>query len=98
MTTRQRNSGLLAYKTPTFNDFTRDFWCQGVNRPAKNGDSHNRFAAHRIDITDRVGSSNAPKIERIVDDRHKEVSGADDTSAVAQIVYRRVITGFVSYQ
>src|SRR5205085_10202309 len=39
---------------------------------------HERRAAHSIDIRDRVRSRNASEVERIIDDRHEEISRRDD--------------------
>lgn len=38
------------------------------------------------------------KIERIINDRHKEVGGADNAGAIAQIVHRRIVAGFITHK
>ena len=82
MTTGQRNSRLLTGETAAINDVAGNFRREGINWPAQNGDGHNRLTAHREDITDGVGGRNAPEIEGVIDNRHKEVSGADNAGAV----------------
>ena len=75
---RQRDPRLLAGKAPALHHFAGDFRRQGVDRPAENGNRHNRFPAHGENIADGVGGGNAAKVERIIDNRHKKVGGADD--------------------
>ncbi len=95
---RQRDTGLTAGKAPPLGHFTRNIGRQGINRPAKDRDRHNRFAAHRKNIADGVCCRNAAKIKRVIDYRHKEVGGADNTGAITQIVNRRIIAGFITHQ
>ncbi|MNI90963.1 hypothetical protein D3C73_1485590 [compost metagenome] len=98
MTARQRNAGLATGETPAFGHFTGDFRCQLIERPAQNRDSHNRFATHREDIADGVGRGDAAKIKRIIDNRHKEIGGADNAGAITQIVHGRVVAGFIPHE
>ncbi len=41
---------------------------------------------------------NAAKIERIINDRHKEVGGTDNAGAIAQIVHRRIVAGSITHK
>ncbi|MNZ54706.1 hypothetical protein D3C78_726170 [compost metagenome] len=83
MATRQRDPRLLTGKAPALNHFASNFRRKGVNRPAQDGDRHDRFTAHRKNIADRIGGRDAPKIKRVIDDRHKEIGRADNAGAVA---------------
>ena len=82
VTTGQGNTRLLAGKASAFDHVAGNLRREGVNRPAQNGDRHNRFTAHRKDIADGVGGRNASEVEWVVDNRHKKVSGADNAGAV----------------
>ena len=94
----QRDPRLLAGKTTALNHLTGNFRRQGIDGPAENSDRHNRLTAHGENIADGVGRRDAPKVERIVDDRHKKVGGADDRRTVAEIVDGGIIAGFVAHQ
>ncbi|AEW73206.1 hypothetical protein EcWSU1_01767 [Enterobacter ludwigii] len=92
----QRDPRLLAGKTSPFNHLTGNFRGKGVDRPAQNGNRHNRFAPHGENIADGVGGRNTPEIERVVDNRHKEVGGTDNAGAVTQVINCRIVTRFVT--
>src|SRR5690606_16920996 len=96
VTTGQGNTRLLAGKASAFDHVAGNLRREGVNRPAQNGDRHNRFTAHRKDIADGAGGRNAPEVERVVDDRHKEITGADNAGAVTQVINRCIVTRFVT--
>ncbi|VTM89963.1 Uncharacterised protein [Raoultella ornithinolytica] len=96
--TGQGDARLLAGKTPALHNFAGNFRRQGINRPAKNGNRHNRFSAHRENVADGVGGGDTAKVERAVDYRHKKVGGADDGRPVAKVVNRRIITGLIPHQ
>ena len=51
------------------------------------------FAAHRVDVGERVGRGDAAEVERIVDHRHEEVGGRDDAGLVVEPPHRRVVAG-----
>ena len=82
VTTGQGNPRLLTGKAPALNHIPGNLRWKGVNRPAQNGNRHDRLTAHREDIADGVSRRNAPEIERVIDNRHKEISGADNAGAV----------------
>ncbi|MNL33405.1 hypothetical protein D3C87_1553160 [compost metagenome] len=82
VSTRQRDARLLAGKATAFDHFACNFWWNSVDWPAENGDRHNRFTAHREDVADGVGRRDTPEIKRVIDNGHKEVSGADDAGAI----------------
>ena len=52
------------------------------------------FAAHRVDVGERVGRSDAAEVEGVVDHRHEEVGGRDDAGLVVEPPYRGVVAGF----
>ena len=93
---RQRDPRLLAGKAPALHHFASDFRRQGVDRPAEDGNRHNRFPAHSENIADGVGGGDAAKVERVIDNRHKEIGGADDRGAITEIVNGGIIAGFVA--
>ncbi len=96
VTTGQGDPRLLAGKASALNHLAGYFWRKGVDRPAQNRNRHNRFTAHREDIADGVGRRDAPEIERVIDNRHKEVSGTDNAGAVTQVINRCIVTRFVA--
>ncbi len=96
MTAGQVYADIRAGLSATVHDGAGDFGIQFVGWPTEHGNRHQRAAAHRIDIADRVGGGDAPEVERVVDDRHEEIRGTDDTTAVAQVVYRGIVAGIVA--
>lgn len=96
MAARQRDPRLLAGKAPALHHFAGDFRRRGVDWPAEDGNRHNRFPAHSENIADGVGGGDAAKVERVIDNRHKEIGGADDRGAITEIVNGGIIAGFVA--
>ena len=96
VTTRQRDTRLFTSKTTALGHLAGNFWRQFANRPAENSDRHNRLTAHREDIADGVGRRDAAKVERVVDNRHKEIGGTDDRGTVTQVVDGSIIARFVA--
>ena len=94
----QRDPRLLAGKTPAINYLTGNFRRQRIDGPAEDSDGHYRLAAHSENIADGVCRGNAPKVERIIDDRHKKVGSTDNRGTVAEIVDRGIIAGFIPHQ
>ena len=43
-----------------------------------------------------VPGGDAAKVERVIDNRHKEIGGADDRGAITEIVNGGIIAGFVA--
>ena len=64
-----------------------------VDRHRHQGQRHDRPAAHRVDVADRVGRGDAAEVERVVDDRHEEVGGRDQRLLVVEPVDRGVVGG-----
>ena len=98
MAAGKRDPRLLAGKAPALNHLTGNFRRQGIDGPAENSDRHNRLTAHGENIADGVGRRNAPKVEGVVDDRHKKIGSTDDRRAVTEIVDGGIIAGFVAHQ
>ncbi len=59
---------------------------------------HDRPAAHRVHVADRVGGGDAAEVERVVDDRHEEVGRGHQRLLVVQAVHRRVVRRLVADQ
>ena len=59
---------------------------------------HDRLAAHRVDVGQRIGRGDAAEVERVVDDRHEEVGGGDDRLLVVELVDGGVVGGVVADQ
>ena len=64
---------------------------QDVDRHADDGECKQRFAAHGVDVGQCVGGGDAAKVERIIDNRHEEISGGDDGLLVVEAVDRSII-------
>src|SRR5690606_693652 len=64
---------------------------QQVDRPAEDGDGHQRVAAHGIDVADGIGGGNTPEVEGIVDNGHEEVGGGYHTPLTVNAVHGRII-------
>ena len=94
----QRDTGFPANGAGPFEHLTCHLGREFIDRPAQNGNGQNGFAPHGIDIADGVGRGNTPKVESIVDNGHKEIGGADDGFAVAQVEHGGIIAGVVANQ
>ena len=94
----QRNARLLTNAAAALQNLARDFLAELVNGPAKNGDGHEWFAPHGVDVTDRVGGSDATKRVRVVHNGHEKIRRADDAGAVSKVHDRRVVLGVVAHQ
>ncbi len=66
---------------------------QHLHRHADDGQGHDRLAAHRVDVADRVGRRDAAEVVRVVDDRHEEVGRRDQRRALVDLVDRGVVGG-----
>ncbi len=91
MAAGDRNAGGGADGLPARDDalnrLDRDF----ADRHAEQRERHDRLAAHRIHVGDRVGRGDASEIERIVDDRHEEVGRRDERLRIVQAIDGRVV-------
>lgn len=76
------NASLGAGITPSLYHFAGDLCRQGVDWPAKDGNGHQGGAAHGVDVADCVDSSNAAKIEGVIDNGHEKICSADDGTAI----------------
>lgn len=65
-----------------FGYFAGNFWGKFVNRLVEDRNRYNRFVFYREDIVDGVSRRNAVKIERIINDRYKEVGGIDNVGVI----------------
>ncbi|RMS11946.1 hypothetical protein ALP75_200600 [Pseudomonas syringae pv. actinidiae] len=92
MAARQWDTGSVAHGATATDHFASHFGRQHIDWPAENGDGHQRIAAHRIDVADRIGRGDAAEVERVIDDRHEEVGGRDYAALVVQRVNRCIVT------
>ena len=72
--------------TTALDYLTGGFRRQLIDRPAENGNGHQRRSAHGVNVADGVGCRNSSEGERIVHDRHEKVCCTDDGGSVAQVV------------
>ncbi len=86
MAAGDRDSGGRADRLAAFDDAPNHFDRQLVDRHPEQRERHDRCAAHRVDVRDRVGRRDAPEVEGIVDDRHEEVGRRDQRLLVVQLV------------
>lgn len=87
----QRDAGFLADLAAAGDHLAGDFRGQHVDRPAEDGDGHQRVAAHGVDIADGVGRGDTAEIEGVVDDRHEEIGGGDHPALLVEGVDSRVV-------
>ncbi len=92
MPPRQRNARRVAHRATATNHFPRHFRRQHIHRPAENRDRHQRIAAHRVDVADRIGRGDAAEVERVIDNRHEKIGGRHHTTLGIDRIHRRVIT------
>ncbi len=96
MAAGKRDAGFVAGKTGTVEDELGGFDGDGVDGPAQDGNGHQGRATHCIDVADGVDAGDTAEVDRVVDDGHEEVGGADDARAVAEIIDGGVIARVVA--
>ena len=94
----ERNTRFFTDSAASIDHFAPHFGREFVDRPAKDGDRHQRCTAHSINIADRIGCSDFPKDKGVIHDRHKKVCGREYGGAVAQVKSCRIISIAVSDQ
>ena len=90
---RNRNAGRGAHRRAAGKDRPDDVERHFIEGDAENRERHDRLAAHRVDVGDRIGGGDASKIMRVVDDRHEEVGGRNDAGLVVELPDRRIVAG-----
>ena len=73
MPARQRNPRTFACGPRPANHLPRRFDGQFVDGPAQNGNGHQRFTPHGVDVGERVDRGDFTKIESIVYDGRKKI-------------------------
>src|SRR3954471_2554751 len=96
MAARDRNAGLGADRLAALEDPLDHGHRELLERHADDGEREDRPPAHCINVGDRIGGCDAAEVERIVDDRGKEIGGRDQRLLVVQAVDRGVVGGFRS--
>ena len=91
---RDRNAGGTADRCPAFEDAADRLRGQHRDRHGHQRQRHDRPAAHRVDVADRVGGGDAAEVERVVDDGHEKVGGRDQGLLVVEKVHGGVVAGF----
>src|SRR5690606_23814283 len=97
VTAGQGNAGGVADRPAAAHDLPGHFRRQHVDRPAEDGDGHQRIAAHGVDVTDGIGGGNAAEVEGVVDNRHEEVGSGYHAPFFIQGINRRIVAGGVAY-
>ena len=98
MPSRERNTRVRTRLATAFHDQPGYFGRQLIDRPTQNRDGHHRCSAHCVDVRNGIGRRNAAKSQRIIDDGHKEIGGADHCRTIAQIVHCGIVTLMISDQ
>ena len=89
---RQWDTGIGTGGAATVDHFTGHLWPQLVDGPTEDGDRHEWFAPHGVDIRDGIGGGDASELKGVIDDRHEKVGSADHRAAVIQVVGRGIVT------
>jgi hypothetical protein len=98
MAARDRNTRRRANRSAAFQDLAHDLGRQLAERHAENGERHDRFAAHGVNVGNGVGRGDAAEIEGIVHDRREEVGGGNDAGVGVDLPHRGVVAGLRSHQ
>src|SRR5690606_37769489 len=94
----KRYTGLLTNGPAPLQYFPCHLGWDLVYGPTQNGNGHQGFTTHGIDVADGIDRSNGPERCRVIHDGHKKVGCADDTVAVARIKDRRIVACLVADQ
>src|SRR5262245_34876134 len=94
MAPRDRNSCLRADRGAAFENGSDRLDGQFVERHPEDGQSHHRFATHRINVGYCVRRGNAPEVAWVVDHRHEKIGRRDNAVLVIDLPYRRIVTRF----
>ena len=86
-----RDPGIAARRFTAADDLPDHVDRQLVDRHRDERERHDRLAAHRVDVADRVGRGNAAEVVRLIDDRREEVGRGDDRLRVVQPIDRGVV-------
>ena len=98
MPARQWNACLLAGVAAAVYDFGGDVGAQLVDGPTEDSNCHQGRTAHGVYVADGIGGGDLPEFKGIIHNGHEKIRGADNGSAVAQIVHRRIVFAFVAHQ
>ena len=85
-------AGRCTDRCTALQDFAHHFGRDLVHGHAEDSERHDRFAAHRIDVRNGIGRSDASEVVRIVDHRHEEVRRGDDAGVLVLLPYRGVVS------
>jgi hypothetical protein len=91
VSTGQRYARGIAHRTAATNHLAGDLRCKHVDRPAENGDGHQRLAAHGVDVADGVGGGDAAEVEGVIDDGHEEIGRGNHAALCIERIDRSVV-------
>ena len=93
MAAGDRDSGRGANGAAALQDLAHHLCRHLVERHAKDRQRHDRPAAHRIDVGDRVRCRDPAEIIGVIHHGHEEIGGGDDARRVVDLPYGGVIAG-----
>ena len=94
MSAGNRNTRRRAYAFTAFKNASNGLHGQGIDRHPDDGQGKQRRSTHGVNIGNRVGRRDAPKVERIVDDGHEKIGRRDDRLLFIDLIDRRIVAGF----
>jgi len=84
MATAEDSSRCTHHFVTPLEDFAKYFGREAVLGEAHNVQGHERAAPHGVDVGERVGGSDAPKVDGVVDDGGEEVHRLYEGKVIAQ--------------
>src|SRR5450830_985399 len=91
-------AGCGAHRFAAGEDFLDHLDRQLVERHADDRQSHDRVAAHGVDVRQRVGRGDATEVVGIIDDRRKKIGGRDQRLTVVQAIHGGVVARLRAHQ
>ena len=84
-------SGYCAYRLTAGENLLRGLYRKFAERNTEQRQREERRAAHRVNVRNRIGRGNAPEIERIIDNRQKEIRRRDNRLFIVDAINSRVV-------
>ena len=98
MSPRDRDPGFRADGIAASQDFPHVFDGELAKRHPENSQRHQRLAAHRVDIRNRIRRGDPAEVEGIVNHGHEKVCRRDNAGVVIDAPHSRVVARFGPYE
>ncbi len=91
VTAKDRHASLLRNRAGAPQDFQQHVLAEVIQREGDQVQRTDRRRAHRVDVRQRVGGSDPPEVEWVIDDRGEEVDRVHQREVLTQPVHAGVV-------